>query len=246
MRLTMKPGVDRACTGTLPQARARSKMASATPASVCRPDTTSTSFISGTGLKKCMPTSRPDAAGPLAMAVTEIDEVLVASTHCGDTIGFELLEQAALEVQVLDDGLDHQAHVAALSSADSGTMRASAALASSAAACPWPPGSRGALERALASAAAPGRVSATAHRMAGLGGHLRDAGAHDAGADHQQRGAFEVDGHVSEFQGAGRLARKAAKPSRASCVPRTRAMVCAVSSRTAGVTGPTASCARAA
>ena len=83
MRLTMKPGVERACTGTLPQDRASSNTASATPGSVCRPATTSTSFIRGTGLKKCMPTRRPGCCRPLAMAVTEIDEVLVASTQRG-------------------------------------------------------------------------------------------------------------------------------------------------------------------
>ena len=60
-------------------------MASATAASVCRPDTTSTSFISGTGLKKCMPTRRCGCCRPLASAVTEIDEVLVASTQAGAT-----------------------------------------------------------------------------------------------------------------------------------------------------------------
>ncbi len=78
MRLTMNPGVDLACTGVLPQARLNSKMASATPRSVCKPDTTSTNFINGTGLKKCMPTNRPGCCMPLAMAVTEMDEVLVA------------------------------------------------------------------------------------------------------------------------------------------------------------------------
>ena len=80
MRLTMKPGVLRAVTGTLPQALARVPMASATSGRVCRPVTTSTSFISGTGLKKCMPTSRPGRCSPLAMAVMLIDEVLLAST----------------------------------------------------------------------------------------------------------------------------------------------------------------------
>jgi hypothetical protein len=45
------------------------------------------------------------------------------------------------------------------------------------------------------------------------------------------------------IHGAGRLARNAANPSRASSVPRTLAIVCAVSSTTASVTGP--SCNRA-
>ena len=84
------------CTGTLPQALLSVKMASATARSVCKPDTTSTSFISGTGLKKCMPTKRPGCARPLAMAVTLIDEVLVASTHCGDTTSSSCLKSARL------------------------------------------------------------------------------------------------------------------------------------------------------
>ena len=86
MRLTMKPGVERVCTGVLPQAWLSAKMASVTPASVRRPDTTSTSFICGTGLKKCMPTSRCGCFRPLAMAVMEIDEVLLASTQSSPTM----------------------------------------------------------------------------------------------------------------------------------------------------------------
>ena len=81
MRLTIKPGVERACTGTLPQAVDRSKIACATPGAVCKPETTSTSFIKGTGLKKCMPTTRPGFRSPLAMAVIDKDEVLLASTQ---------------------------------------------------------------------------------------------------------------------------------------------------------------------
>ena len=92
MRLTMKPGVERACTGTLPQALDKSNIAAATAGSVCRPDTTSTSFISGTGLKKCMPTSRPGYCKPLAMAVTEMDEVLDASTQSAATMDSSCLK----------------------------------------------------------------------------------------------------------------------------------------------------------
>ena len=49
---------------------------------------------------------------------------------------------------------------------------------------------------------------------------------------------------MAGIHGAGRLARNAAKPSRASSLPRTRLMVCAVSSRTSGVIGPTSSWAK--
>ena len=81
MRLTIKPGVERACTGTLPQALDKSKIACATPGAVCKPDTTSTNFINGTGLKKCMPTTRLGSRRPLAIAVIDKDEVLLASTQ---------------------------------------------------------------------------------------------------------------------------------------------------------------------
>jgi hypothetical protein len=74
--------------------------------------------------------------------------------------------------------------------------------------------------------------------VAGLRGHLRDAGAHDAGADHQQGGVRELETHVGSVQFGGRLARNAAKPSRASSVPRTRAMVCCRQFAHLGVTGP--------
>ena len=41
--------------------------------SVARPETISTSAISGAGLKKCMPTRRSGACSPAAIEVTEID-----------------------------------------------------------------------------------------------------------------------------------------------------------------------------
>jgi hypothetical protein len=83
MRLTMKPGVDFAWTGVLPQRLARLKIACATLSSVSAPQTTSTSFISGTGLKKCMPTRRAGFFMPLASAVTLIEEVLLAMMASG-------------------------------------------------------------------------------------------------------------------------------------------------------------------
>ena len=52
-------GVDVVRTGSLPQAAAVAAILSAVAGSVANPLTTSTSFISGTGLKKCMPTTRP-------------------------------------------------------------------------------------------------------------------------------------------------------------------------------------------
>jgi len=47
-----------ACSGVLPQRRDKASITAATSGAVSAPDTTSTSFICGTGLKKCMPTKR--------------------------------------------------------------------------------------------------------------------------------------------------------------------------------------------
>ena len=47
------------------------------------PAMTSTSAITGAGLKKCMPTTRPGSAAALAIAVIGIEEVLEASTAPG-------------------------------------------------------------------------------------------------------------------------------------------------------------------
>jgi hypothetical protein len=82
----MNPGVEAACTGSLPQALAVAWIAAATPGSVASPETTSTSGINGTGLKKCMPTTRPGCRSGDAMAVIEIDDVFDARMHSGATM----------------------------------------------------------------------------------------------------------------------------------------------------------------
>jgi hypothetical protein len=47
--------------------------------------TISSSGITATGLKKCIPTTRCGCARPSAIAVRDSDEVLLASTHSGET-----------------------------------------------------------------------------------------------------------------------------------------------------------------
>ena len=136
MRLTMKPGVERACTATLPHTLESRKMASATAGAVCRPDTTSTSFISGTGLKKCMPTSRCGWCRPLAMAVTEMDEVLVASTQSADTMPSSCLNRLRLASSFSTMASTTRWAWAALSSAEMAVMRSSAWAATSAVSLP--------------------------------------------------------------------------------------------------------------
>ena len=161
MRLTMKPGVERACTGVLPQRRLSSKIASATAGSVCRPDTTSTSFISGTGLKKCMPTKRP---GPL-QAVGERRDRDRRGVGGEDAVVVDAWPRARgtgpLGVDVLDDRLDHQADAGRLVEprrpARCGRAPPSPRRRR---ACPWRPGRRASVASLVqAAAAAPSRAS---------------------------------------------------------------------------------------
>jgi len=49
------------------------------------PAITSTSRITGAGLKKCMPTTRPGSVAADAIDVTGSEDVFVASTHSGAT-----------------------------------------------------------------------------------------------------------------------------------------------------------------
>ncbi|MCY1451179.1 hypothetical protein D9M71_680340 [compost metagenome] len=76
--MTMKPGVDLVYTGCLPQALAVSYRLSARAGSLARPETISTSAISGAGLKKCMPITRPGYWRPAARLVMDREEVLLA------------------------------------------------------------------------------------------------------------------------------------------------------------------------
>eukprot|EP01022_Parablepharisma_sp_SALTPOND_P021539 TRINITY_DN427_c0_g2_i1.p1 TRINITY_DN427_c0_g2~~TRINITY_DN427_c0_g2_i1.p1 ORF type:complete len:1279 (+),score=502.02 TRINITY_DN427_c0_g2_i1:12957-16793(+) len=85
-RLTMKPGVDLANTGDLPHSRAVSYTHCATSGSLARPWMTSTRAIIGTGLKKCMPTSRCGRRSRAEMLVMESEEVLLARMQSSATI----------------------------------------------------------------------------------------------------------------------------------------------------------------
>ena len=85
-RFTRNPGPSVASITVLPIA---SPVARAS-ASACSPERTpaitSSSAITGAGLKKCMPTTRSGWEAPAAIAVTGREEVLVASTQSSATI----------------------------------------------------------------------------------------------------------------------------------------------------------------
>ena len=84
-RLTTNAGRSATITqfffSALPTARAVASAAS----SVAAPRTTSTSGSTATGLKKWNPTTRSGCASPAAIAVTDSEEVLVASTQSAGT-----------------------------------------------------------------------------------------------------------------------------------------------------------------
>jgi hypothetical protein len=92
--LTIKPGVERQRTGCFPQSLTRWQSCSTTSAEVARPLTTSTSFITGAGLKKCSPATRSGCFIPAAMAVIDIDDVLLTSSVDGEQISASCLNSA--------------------------------------------------------------------------------------------------------------------------------------------------------
>ena len=79
-RLTRKPGPSTATITCLPIASPAARATASARSPVCSARITSSSRISGGGLKKCMPTTFSGRCAAPAIAVTGIDEVLVAST----------------------------------------------------------------------------------------------------------------------------------------------------------------------
>ena len=66
------------------------------------------------GLKKCMPTTRSGRARRPAIAVTDSDEVFVAMIVSGPSCDSICPQHRDLDLEVLDDDLDHQADVVKL------------------------------------------------------------------------------------------------------------------------------------
>ena len=77
----MNPGESAANTVTFPHPSAIARVARRVSFDVCAPGMTSTSGITGAGLKKCIPTTRPGSWHADAIDVTESDDVFVASRH---------------------------------------------------------------------------------------------------------------------------------------------------------------------
>ena len=82
----MKPALSPTTTGVLPSCAARDFTSSMTFWSVTTVRITSTSFWTGAGLKKCMPTTWAGRVVATEISVTDKDEVLVARIACGARI----------------------------------------------------------------------------------------------------------------------------------------------------------------
>ena len=104
--MTTKPELSFARIGSLPSRLAKSYAASKVATLVVTVRTTSTSFISGTGLKKCRPTIRSGRVVAAAIAAIVRLDVFDAKIVCGGQSGIELLPDRVLDVEILDDRLD--------------------------------------------------------------------------------------------------------------------------------------------
>ena len=107
----MKPGVSAQRTVTFPQAIISAVARSATAGSVDGATTTSTSGMTGAGLKKWSPSTRAGWAVARAIASTERALVLVARMASDHVAASSARRIARFAAEVLEHGLDDQARV---------------------------------------------------------------------------------------------------------------------------------------
>ena len=80
---TTKPGASATSTGVFPNASVRARIVALVSSDVVNPLMISTSFIAGTGLKKCIPITLSGLPVAAAISVMERDEVFVAMMVSG-------------------------------------------------------------------------------------------------------------------------------------------------------------------
>ncbi len=211
----MKPGLSLARIGVRPIRRPTSVVAASAASPERSVATTSTSFISAGGLKKCMPTTRSGWGTSAAIALTGSEEVLLARIACGPQASGQRGEQLALQLEVLGRRLDDEVAIAEVAEAagalDAPRRRGRFLLA--------PATALRALAERGAQALDAGfqrlRDGVVQERLvAAQGGDLGDPGAHRAGADD----ADPLDrAHLPSNFGS-RFSRKACMPSTRSSV----------------------------
>ncbi len=113
IRLTMNPGRSAETITCLPSSAASSRTAASVASSVAAPRISSTSGITGTGLKKCMPTNRARLASATAAARRSMamDDVLEAKMAPAGAIPSSAAHSARLDLDVLEHRLDDEVGV---------------------------------------------------------------------------------------------------------------------------------------
>ena len=142
------------------------------------PAMTSTSAMTGAGLKKCMPTTRPGSAAALAIAVIGIEEVLEASTALGATA---LSAAKSSRLSSRRSGAASMTSPASASASSVGRAGDLAGLALQPAL--GPPALQAVGDLGQAALARLGHRVVQQRARARRGGELRDPGAHGPGAD---------------------------------------------------------------
>ena len=131
-RLTRKPGPSAARMTVLPIARPVASAISRGCSPERSPATTSSSRITGAGLKKCIPTTRSGTLAARAISVTSIEEVLVASTQSSATIELSLSSSSCLSSRRSGTASITSPQSRSCSSSPTACRRSEAAAASSA------------------------------------------------------------------------------------------------------------------
>ena len=177
--------MSRASITCLPMASPTARAVASASADEAWPATTSTSRMTGAGLKKCRPTTRSGCATGAASSVTESDEVLVASTQPAPTAAASAANSSCLSSSRSGAASMTMAHGASAATSadrlDAADDRLGLVGRDPA------PGHRPLQRRGDALAR---RAQRLGHRVvqqrarAGLRGQLGDAQPHRAGADH--------------------------------------------------------------
>ena len=181
----MKPARSPMVTSTLPSRSASASTSSTTSGSVTTVRTTSTSFMTGAGLKKCMPMTLLGRPVATEISVTDRLEVLVARIVSGGQILSSSAKTSRLELHALGHGLDRPARPGRGRPATV-LKRIRSRMASRSAAVELAAGDRpvgGVLDVARPRARRRLVDLDGGHRQAGAGEHLDDAGTHGAQPD---------------------------------------------------------------
>ena len=130
-RLTRKPGPSDATITRLPIASPTSRATDSARELVCAAAITSSSFIAGGGLKKCIPTTFSGRAAAPASELTRIDDVFVPITVSGPQTSDRRSNSSRLRSTRSGAASITSPHSPSSSSEPASTSRASASAASS-------------------------------------------------------------------------------------------------------------------